>query len=287
MVEKSYEFYKEQRSKIKKKLVLREKMQTGQLSTLKSYSKMGFFYEFTRNIPKAVKYFNKCYNLLCQLLPQLKKVFDIWEIKAFGDCMMLKISKGYFNSAQAVQAIELFKTHYASFKQYRGEANPKSEYMEYKWRAVQLNRLTRFLQGGIQQGDSIQRKTIEEWLSKLNLGCAQMLIQERDCLEQNNLKLNQSTRKYEFPFDPNEANDYTFVDSNFLGKERKCVSKSNEAILIDTAKAQEIINNIRIRKEYNPEVSNDIVALLKQVIAFGIVFSIRIFKIGISSKIEY
>ncbi len=136
-----------------------------------------------------------------------------------------------------------------------------------------MNRMARFLQGGIQQGDPIPRKTVEEWLSRLHFGCAKMLIQERTCLEQNNLKWNPESKKFEFVFDPAEANDYTFVDSNYLGKERKCVPKTGEAA-VDPAKSLEIINNIRIRKEYNPDVSNDIVALLRQVISLG---SVRFF----------
>ena len=97
-----------------------------------------------------------------------------------------------------------------------------------------------------------------------------MLIQERTCMEQNNLRWNIETKKYEFAFDPNEANNYTFVDSNYLGKERKCVNKGSET-QVDAAKAQEVINNTRLRKEYTPDLSNNIIDLLKQVISIGTV----------------
>ncbi len=129
LVDKTQEFYKDHRTKIKKKLALREKMPTTQLSTLKSYAKLGFFYEFARDTAKALKYFKQCYALLCQLLPQVKKAFDIWEVKAFADCIMLKFAKVLFSVNQALQAVELFRTHYAAFKQMPGEANPKLEYM--------------------------------------------------------------------------------------------------------------------------------------------------------------
>ena len=135
---------------------------------------------------------------------------------------------------------------------------------------MQLNRMARFLQGGIQQADPIQKKVVEDWLSRLHYGCAKMLIQERECLEQNNFKLNPEGKKYDLPLDSAEANDYTFIDSHYLGKERKCLSKAGDTP-IEPAKALEIINNIRVKKEYNPEVSNDIIALLKQVISMGTV----------------
>ena len=127
--EKSAEFYKEQRRKIKKKLTLREKMPTSQLSILKSYARLGMFYEFTRKTAKVFKYFRLCFSFLCQLHPQLKKAFDVWEIKAFADCIMLKFVKAQLSVNEARQAIAVFCIHYTTFKQQAGEMNPKYEYM--------------------------------------------------------------------------------------------------------------------------------------------------------------
>ena len=104
-------------------------MPTLQLSTMKAYAKLGIFYEFTRDTAKALKQFKQCYALLCQLLPQVKQAFDIWEIKAFADCIMLKFAKSLFALNQASQSIELFRTHYSAFKQLPGECHPKLEYM--------------------------------------------------------------------------------------------------------------------------------------------------------------
>ncbi len=128
-MEKSQEFYREQRAKIKRKLSLRERMPVMQLSTLKAYTKQGFLYEFTRDTPKALHQFKQSYSLLCQLLPMIKKSFDVWEIKAFADCLMLKYAKACFAVNEAKQAISLFCIHYSAFKQSSGELLPKTEYM--------------------------------------------------------------------------------------------------------------------------------------------------------------
>jgi len=97
-----------------------------------------------------------------------------------------------------------------------------------------------------------------------------MLIQVRKSLEDKNLKWNSTTNKYEFTFDPNELNQFTFIDSVHLGKEKTCIIKeSNEQVPLSKAKV--IINNIRIKKEYTQDSSNDIILLLKQVANSGIV----------------
>jgi hypothetical protein len=111
---------------------------------------------------------------------------------------------------------------------------------------------------------------LEFWGSTLNLSCAKMLIQTRRCLEEKNLKWNSTTNKYEFTFDPSELNQYAFIDSAYLGKEKICVVKeSNEKVSLD--KASVIINNARVKKEYEQDYGSDIISFLKQIIKFGIV----------------
>ncbi len=100
-----------------------------------------------------------------------------------------------------------------------------------------------------------------------------MLVQERAALEQHNLRWNVDARKYELAFDSEELKKYAFIDSSYLGKEKSCVLAGTETP-VDPAKAQEIINNNRLRKEYNPEIGNDVIALLGQVISIGTVFSL-------------
>ena len=95
-----------------------------------------------------------------------------------------------------------------------------------------------------------------------------MLIQERRCLEEKNLKWN---GKYEFQFDPKELTNYGFIDSPYLGKDKTCIIKStNEVLSPDRSKI--IINNIRIKKEYVPNISTDIIVLLKHVLNIITVF---------------
>lgn len=89
-------------------------------------------------------------------------------------------------------------------------------------------------------------------------------------MEQCNLKWNVEGRRYELAFDPEELKKYTFVDSDYLGKERLCVLEGSKTP-VDPAKAEELINNNRLRREYNPELSGDVVALLRQVINLGTV----------------
>lgn len=105
-----------------------------------------------------------------------------------------------------------------------------------------------------------------------------MLIQERDCIEKQNLKWNSERGKYEIPFDIKELNNYEFIDSIYLGKEKHCSLKLSGSISppLDLALAQEIINRNRLVKECSPEVSNDIVFLIKQTLAIGVVLSLSI-----------
>ncbi len=104
-------------------------MTVAQVSTLKAYAKQGIFYEFTREFDKALRAFKQCYSLLCQLLPAVRKSFDVWEVKAFADCIMLKYAKAAFTIGEAKQAISLFCVHYTTFKQSPKEIKPKTEFM--------------------------------------------------------------------------------------------------------------------------------------------------------------
>lgn len=97
-----------------------------------------------------------------------------------------------------------------------------------------------------------------------------MLFLERDTMEKYNLVWNTDLKKYELPFDPKILNDYDFVDSNFLGKEKHCVSKISH--LPETPeKAKELLRFNRLLKEFSADYSKDIILLAKQAIGTGIV----------------
>lgn len=88
-----------------------------------------------------------------------------------------------------------------------------------------------------------------------------MLIQERESLEQKNLKWIPSEKKFAFTFDVNEAESYSFVESPYLGKD-KLVLKGSETP-VNIIKAQAVVNNLRVKKEYTPEKTGLIVSLLE------------------------
>ena len=128
MVEKSQQFYKKIRENIKQKEILKEQSKNNiELINLKSNTKLGFLYEFTNETIKAYNIFIQCYNLLDKILPNLRNAFDIWEIKAFADCIMLKIIKVQFQIGDPYQALKLFGKHYSTYKQIKME--PEFEYM--------------------------------------------------------------------------------------------------------------------------------------------------------------
>lgn len=129
-----------------------------------------------------------------------------------------------------------------------------------------MNRFARYLQGGKFQSP-VSKDILKQWIPKLNLGCAKLLVQERRSMEKNNLKWNAETKTFELPFGLTELNNYTFIDSIYLGKEKQCILNStNEILDSDTAKI--IMNNLRVSKEYTPNITSNIITLLKQTLSF-------------------
>lgn len=127
--EKSIAFYKEHRERIRKKLVAREKVQNNALASLKSNTKLGFLYEFTSDITKAFLNFNQAYTVLYQFLTSIKLAFDIWEIKAYADCIILKLLRAQLSMGECKKAFDLFSSHYTSFKQDIKQIEPPFEYL--------------------------------------------------------------------------------------------------------------------------------------------------------------
>jgi len=95
------------------------------VSAVKAYAKLGFLYEFNNEISKSFSSFIKSHNLLCQVLMQARKEYDIWEIKAFADMIVFKL-QGYLNTIQELNA--LFETHYSTFKYPIKLINDKEKY---------------------------------------------------------------------------------------------------------------------------------------------------------------
>lgn len=110
-------------------------------------------------------------------------------------------------------------------------------------------------------------RRIEGKLKKFNFQRARMLIQQRECIEQHNLKLNPETGNYEFPSDI-EEDKYTFVESAYLGRQKGCVVKdTNEPLEPDKAKL--LFNNMAIKEEYRVDVGNEITSNLKKFLDIG------------------
>lgn len=97
-----------------------------------------------------------------------------------------------------------------------------------------------------------------------------MLSQMRDCMEKYNLLWSPERRKYEIPFDIKEVTDYEFLDSIYVGKEKIC-SHKDPNIKVDLKKATELIQKNKFLKTYNPDLSNEIISLVKQTLQIGIV----------------
>eukprot|EP00826_Nyctotherus_ovalis_P044637 TRINITY_DN4832_c0_g1_i3.p4 TRINITY_DN4832_c0_g1~~TRINITY_DN4832_c0_g1_i3.p4 ORF type:complete len:142 (-),score=28.69 TRINITY_DN4832_c0_g1_i3:604-1029(-) len=110
-------------------------------------------------------------------------------------------------------------------------------------------------------------KRIEGKLKKFNFQRARMLIQQRNCIEQYNLKLNPETGSYEFPYDI-EENKYMLIEPAYLGKQKSCVVKdTNEPLEPDKAKL--LLNDMAVKEEYRVDVGNEIINNLRKFLDIG------------------
>lgn len=105
-------------------------------------------------------------------------------------------------------------------------------------------------------------------LQKFNYERAKILIQQRRCIEQYNLKYNQDTNTYEFPFDTIEEDKYTFNESIYLGKQKECIIKNTNELL-DPNKTKVLLNNIAVKKEYKASVGKEIIEHLNKFLNIG------------------
>jgi len=109
---------------------------------------------------------------------------------------------------------------------------------------------------------------VKRRLQKFHFESAHMLIQQRHCIEQYNLKWNRDKNCFEFPCDLEEEEKYASVDSDYLGKQKDCIIKSSKELL-ESAKAKVILNNMTVKKDYNSNVSNEIIGHLKAFLDMG------------------
>jgi len=115
-------------------------------------------------------------------------------------------------------------------------------------------------------GNLVFKQLLGEQLSWLNLSYAKMLIQERESLEQKNLRWVPSEKKYTFMFDPNEVDNYNFIESPYLGKDKTCILKDSDTP-VNIMKAQTILNNVKVKEEYTVDNSGLIMKLLSNCVA--------------------
>jgi hypothetical protein len=115
-------------------------------------------------------------------------------------------------------------------------------------------------------GNLVFKQSLGEQLLWLNLNYAKMLIQERESLEQKNLRWVPSEKKYTFMFDLNEADNYEFIESPYLGKDKTCILKGSDTP-INIIKAQTILNNVRVKEEYTIDNTGLIITILSNYIS--------------------
>jgi len=97
--------------------------------TLELNTKLAYLYEFSSETVKAQEFYIQCYNILMKQFINLRETFDIWEIKAYADCISLKIIKGQLAAGEFQRALDSFKIQYNSFKQNIKRIPPELEYM--------------------------------------------------------------------------------------------------------------------------------------------------------------
>ncbi len=166
--EQSQEFYREKRGRLKKKVSIREKFPTPQITLFKQQIKVAFLYENVHNKSNAHEHFKHAYDAIVAVLPQLEKTFDIWEIKGVADFLFAKLAHFMFAGNEARHVINMFCSHYPRFKQRLAEVQPGQLYLEYRWRAGQLKRMSDFLATEIQAADLIKKKEVTMWVSFLH-----------------------------------------------------------------------------------------------------------------------
>ena len=166
--EQSQEFYREKRNKLKKKVSIREKMLALQNTIFKQQIKIAFLYEVVHNKSNAHDNFKLAYNGIINILPSLFKSYEIWEVKAVADTLMIKEALYYLSTNEAKQVVSLFCNHYQLFKLKTTDMDQKQAYLEYKWRATQLRQQASFLQNDVSHTDPISKKEVTMWLSFLN-----------------------------------------------------------------------------------------------------------------------
>ena len=92
-------------------------------------------------------------------------------------------------------------------------------------------------------------------------------------MEKCNLKWDAESKRHELPFDIKELNDYSFLDSIYLGKEKQCAHKEPNAS-IDPDRATELVYKNKLIKEYANDFSTDIIFFVKQTLTSGVVMLI-------------
>lgn len=100
-----------------------------------------------------------------------------------------------------------------------------------------------------------------------------MLIEERTALEKHNLYYDPNTKEYKLPFDPNELNEYEFINSAFLGKDKLCLVKSSRTLL-EVGKCRDLVENYQIVEEFKVNFSHYIHLSIGTTIQHGVVMLI-------------
>ncbi len=87
-------------------------------------------------------------------------------------------------------------------------------------------------------------------------------------METHNMRYDPERKKHDLPFDIKELNDYEFLDSIFLGREKQCLHKPpNNAV--DADKATELVQKNKLVKEFAVDFSNEIVAHIRHTLICG------------------
>lgn len=127
---KAQGFYKEEREKLEKKFIAKQKAAANNaLATLKLSTKLAYLHEFTNDILKASELFTQCYNILGYMSASFEQLFGIWEVKSCADCVAFKMVKVMLAVGDFQRALDLFRMHYGSFKLLAKKCSAEFEYM--------------------------------------------------------------------------------------------------------------------------------------------------------------
>lgn len=108
---------------MKRKLGIREKLPTGSPTLYKLQMKVGFLYEIVNNKKSANEFFSQAYKNFLASMHILRQNYDLWEIKAVADALMIKSAQYLVDTSEAITIKQIMCNHFTQLKQNIEKAN--------------------------------------------------------------------------------------------------------------------------------------------------------------------